>query len=394
MDADWLSYEILGNTLQTWLRGVGTLAAVWSLLAVAHRILKKRLRAAAKRSTYGAVYIVDRIVARTQPWLPLLLALFISGRLIRSPATIAALVEIAFTIGMLLQVGLWATGALAAWLAIRRRHQLAQSPGDVAMTDLLRVLLAGFVWIVIVLMMLDNIGINVTTLIAGLGIGGVAVALAAQNVLADLFASLAIALDRPFRVGDSIVIDDFTGTVERVGLKTTRLRSLSGEQLVFSNADLLSSRIRNFGHMSERRVAFSIALTYRTRPTDLRRIPAIVQAVVGAEPMVRFDRGCFSRYGESAVVFDIVYHVLSPDAKVHTDVQHRINLALYERFAAEGIEFAYPTQMLYVSALADAGSAAERPARRNAAAQVALGAVAADTRPTAPAPEARAARDS
>jgi small-conductance mechanosensitive channel len=395
MDGDWLNYEILGNTLQTWLRGIGTLAAVWSLLAVGHRILTQRLRAVAKRSTYSAVYVVDRIVARTQRWLPLLVALFVSARLVVAPAAVAALIQIAFTIGMLLQVGLWATGALGAWLTVRRRHQLAESPGDVAMTDLLRVVLAGFVWIVVVLMMLDNLGINVTTLIAGLGIGGVAVALAAQNVLADLFASLAIALDRPFRVGDSIVIDEFTGTVERVGLKTTRLRSLSGEQLVFSNADLLSSRIRNFGHMKERRVAFSIALTYRTRPADLRRLPAIVQAVVDSEPSVRFDRGHFSRYGDSAVVFDIVYHVLSPDAKLHADVQHRINLALYERFAAEGIEFAYPTQMLYVSALGtDTAPPAERPARRNAAGQLALGAVAAETRPPASAPEPRAARDS
>jgi small-conductance mechanosensitive channel len=396
MDAgDWLQYEFLGNTLLTWLTSLGTFAAVWSLLTVAHRMLTKRLRAFAENSTYSAVYIVDRVVARTQPWLPLLLAFFMSARLVISTAIAAALIQIAFTIGILLQVGLWATGALSAWLTVRRRQQLSQSPGDVAMTDLLRVVLAGFVWVVIVLMMLDNLGINVTTLIAGLGIGGVAVALAAQSVLADLFASLAIALDRPLRVGDSIVIDDFTGTVERVGLKTTRLRSLSGEQLVFSNADLLSSRIRNFGQMKERRVEFSLALTYRTRPSDLRRIPAIVQAVVCTEPKVRFQRAHFSRYGDFAVVFNIVYHVLSPDPNLHADVQHRINLAVYERFAAEGIEFAYPTQTLYVSALgAEDASLAEAPARRNAVGQLALGAVAGEAASMAPPSEARSARDS
>ncbi|HSB55513.1 MAG TPA: mechanosensitive ion channel family protein, partial [Gemmatimonadales bacterium] len=203
-------------------------------------------------------------------------------------------------------------------------------------------------WVVLVLLVLDNLGVNISTLMAGLGIGGVAIALATQNILGDLFASLSIVLDKPFVVGDFIVVGDLMGTVERVGLKTTRLRSLSGEQLIFANADLLGSRVRNFKRMSERRVLFDLGVTYETQAATLSRIPAMLREIVDAERGVRFDRAHLRSFDASAVTFEVVYYILDPDYNRFMDTQQRINLAIFRRFEAENVEFAYPTQTLYV----------------------------------------------
>jgi small-conductance mechanosensitive channel len=205
------------------------------------------------------------------------------------------------------------------------------------------------VWAAVLLVLLDNLGVNVTTLIAGLGVGGIAIALAAQNILGDLFSSLSIVFDKPFVVGDFIIVGDFLGSVEHVGLKTTRLRSLSGEQLVFSNTDLLNSRVRNYGRMFERRVVSSLGVTYRTPADKLARIPTMIREIAEREQKLRFDRAHFQTFGESALLFEYVYYVLTPDYNFYMDVQQRINLALFEQFAAEGIEFAYPTQTLFIS---------------------------------------------
>jgi small-conductance mechanosensitive channel len=198
-------------------------------------------------------------------------------------------------------------------------------------------------------LVLDNLGFNITTLVAGLGIGGIAVALALQNILGDLFASLSIVLDKPFVIGDFIIIDNYLGTIEHIGLKTTRIRSLSGEQLVFSNTDLLQSRIRNFKRMFERRVVFSIGVTYQTSADKLAKIPKMIKDIVESKDPVRFDRSHFKDYGDFSLNFETVYWVKSPEYNVYMDIQQAINLELYSKFEAEGIEFAYPTQTLFVT---------------------------------------------
>jgi small-conductance mechanosensitive channel len=202
---------------------------------------------------------------------------------------------------------------------------------------------------VVLLVALDNLGIDVTALVAGLGIGGVAVALSVQNILGDLFASLSIILDKPFVIGDFLIIDDYMGSVEYVGLKTTRVRSLSGEQLIFSNSDLLKSRIRNYGRMFERRVVFSIGVTYDTPREKLRRIPGIIQKAIEAEDKTRFDRSHFMKYGDYSLQFETVYYVLSADYNSYMDIQQAIYFAIHEAFEQEQIEFAYPTQTLFVA---------------------------------------------
>lgn len=199
-----------------------------------------------------------------------------------------------------------------------------------------------------VVFLLDNMGVNVSAVVAGLGIGGIAIALAAQSVLGDLFASFSIFLDKPFQPGDFIVVGDMMGTVEQIGIKTTRVRSLSGEQLVFSNADLTNSRIRNFKRMSERRVLFGFGIVYQTPPEKLKRIPGMVKEIIGGMDDVRLDRAHFKGFGESSLDFEVVYYVKSPDYNNYMDCHQRIHLALMERFLTEGVDFAYPTRTLLI----------------------------------------------
>jgi len=207
------------------------------------------------------------------------------------------------------------------------------------------------IWSLVVLLALDNAGIDVTALVAGLGVGGVAVALAVQNILGDLFASLSIVFDKPFAVGDFLIIDSYMGSVEYVGLKTTRLRSLSGEQRVFSNSDLLGSRIRNYGRMYERRVSFDIGVTYQTPRDKLRMIPEILREAIESQKQTRFDRSHFKAYGDSSLLFETVYYVGVPDYNIYMDIQQAVNLRVHERFEEEGVEFAYPTRTLLVRSL-------------------------------------------
>lgn len=203
-------------------------------------------------------------------------------------------------------------------------------------------------WTVVLLLALDNLGVEVSALIAGLGIGGVAVALALQNVLGDLFASLSIVLDKPFVIGDFIIVDNYLGTIEHVGLKTTRVRSLSGEQLIFANSDLLKSRIRNYKRMVERRIVFTLGVTYQTPYEKLKKIPQIIKEVLEKQENARLDRAHFKEYGDFSLNYEIVYYVQSPDYYLYMDIQQAVNLEIYRRFQEEGIEFAYPTQTLFL----------------------------------------------
>jgi len=226
-----------------------------------------------------------------------------------------------------------------------------QERGDEKVRQLrgMTVLINVIIWVIGLLFLMDNIGFDITTVIAGLGIGGIAIALAAQAVLGDIFSYFVIFFDRPFEVGDFIVVGDKKGTVEYTGIKTTRIRALSGEQLVFSNTDLTNSRLHNFKKMQERRVVFSLGVIYQTTAAQLEEIPKLVREIIEKHSDVRFDRGHFSSYGDFSLNFEFVYSVLGSDYVKYMDTQHSINLNIYSEFEKRGIEFAYPTQTLFVS---------------------------------------------
>lgn len=211
-------------------------------------------------------------------------------------------------------------------------------------TGVLRALGMFAICTIIVLLALDNLGVKVTPLLTGLGIGGIAIALAAQNILGDLFASFIIIFDKPFVVGDAITVGDKSGTVEKIGIKTTRVRASTGEQLVFGNASLLGSTVQNFKRMQERRVTATYGVTYETPAAKLRDIPGIVKSALERHEHVRYERCHLKALNTFSVDFELVYWITSPDFSIHVSVQHALNLELLERFAAEGIEFAYPTQ--------------------------------------------------
>ncbi len=206
-----------------------------------------------------------------------------------------------------------------------------------------------FIWLAGILVLLDNIGIDVTAMVAGLGIGGIAIALAAQNILGDLFNYFVIFFDRPFEIGDFIIIDNKMGVVEYIGIKTTRVKSLSGEQLIFSNSDLTSSRIHNYKRMQRRRIVFKIGVIYQTTLEQIKQIPEILKAAVEAQELTQFDRAHFATYGESSLDFEVVYYVLSSDYNQYMDVQQAINIRIFSEFEKIGAEFAYPTRTLFVS---------------------------------------------
>ncbi|MBN2040375.1 MAG: mechanosensitive ion channel family protein [Spirochaetes bacterium] len=203
-------------------------------------------------------------------------------------------------------------------------------------------------WTIALIIFLDNIGIKITGLVTGLGIGGVAVAFAAQAMLKDIFSYFSIFLDKPFEAGDFIIVDKYMGTVEQIGIKTTRIKSLSGEQLIFSNADLTDSRVRNFKRMEERRVVFTLGVTYETPVAVLKEIPDFIKKIIEEKNNTRFDRCHFSTYGDFNLVFETVYYVNTNDYNVYMDTQEYINLRIKEEFEEQKIEFAYPTQLLYM----------------------------------------------
>lgn len=205
------------------------------------------------------------------------------------------------------------------------------------------------IWSIGLIFLLDNLGFQITAVITGLGIGGIAVALAAQTILGDLFSYFVIFFDRPFEIGDFIVIDDKMGVVEKIGIKTTRLASLGGEQLILSNSNLTSSRIHNFKRMENRRILFKLDVVYQTSLDTLKQIPVLIKDIIEENDTVRFDRAHFQSYGNAGLTFEIVYFILSPDYNKYMEIQQNINFRIYEEFAARKIEFAYPTQALYLN---------------------------------------------
>lgn len=349
LELDFLNQTFFSTPLRQWLIAVTTVLLVFVSLRVVKRIAASRLATIAEMTeTHWDNAIVDAI-KQTRIGFLLMTSLYLGSLFLQLPDRVQSIFQILFIIVFLLQSGIWLTAITTTVMEQYRQRALKKNPAAATSINVIAFVSKIVIWSVLVLVALDSMGINITTVVAGLGIGGVAVALALQNILGDLFASLSIILDKPFVIGDFIILNDFMGSVEYIGLKTTRVRSLSGEQIVFSNSDLLSSRIRNYGRMFERRVAFTLGVTYDTPRDKLKRIPGIIRDAINAQDKTRFDRSHFMKYGDFALQFETVYYVLSPDYNIYMDIQQSINLMIHEAFESEQISFAYPTQRLYVS---------------------------------------------
>jgi small-conductance mechanosensitive channel len=348
----FLDQIVYHNSVRAWAIAIAVGLGAFVALLLVRTLLLGRLSAIAKRTTTELDDILVEIVARTRPYFLAAAAAVFASRFLVLPPTTDVYVAGAFSIVLLLQCGMWGATAVDLWINQRLNRRVTGV--DVASATTIRALGIGIkvlLWVIIFITALDKFGVNVTTLVTGLGIGGVAIALAVQNVLGDLFAALSIVLDKPFDVGDSIAVDQMSGTVERIGLKTTRVRSLSGEQIIISNSDLLKSRIRNYKRQVERRVVFTTDVTYDTSPEMMARIPGMIREVVSAQQPVRFDRSHFVQYTDSALRVETVYFVLDSDYTRFLDIQQTINLELLRRFHAEKIDFAFPTRTVIVDAV-------------------------------------------
>lgn len=336
---------IMGNSLEEWTVAILVALATFLILVVARRFVLHRLAGVIFRRRLNAEKVSAQLVRQTKITFLVLISIYVGSRLLTMPESVSGLISLAAGIAFIIQLGIWAHTLIDGILSGRKADDLADEAGSGTTLNVVGLIAKGVVWTLVLLLVLDNIpGVQVTTLIASLGIGGIAIGLAVQNILGDLFASLSIALDKPFVIGDFIVVGEYRGTVEHIGLKSTRLRSISGEQLVFGNGDLLGSRIQNFKRMIRRRVAFKVGVTYQTTPEQILAVPVKLRQIIESQENTTFDRAHFQEFGDFSLIFEVVYFVEEPDYMVYMDTQQAINLEIMRYFQEAGIEFAYPTQ--------------------------------------------------
>lgn len=347
--SDLLALGQLDSPLLRWVLAGALALALLAAGAALRGVARRKHARYAETKRRELLELPAYVLARTS--LPLIFALAFLAPLLTLELSAGAerVVRSALTIAAFWQVGVWAVAGVIAWIEHKRRTTLTRDRAVAGSLGIIAFVARAVIWSLVVLLTLDNLGIDITALVAGLGIGGIAVALAVQNVLGDLLASLSITLDRPFVIGDFLVIGDFMGNVEYIGIKTTRLRSLSGEQIVMSNADLLASRVRNFGRMAERRVVFTLGVTYETPRDKLMKLPPLIRRIVEEQPMARFDRSHFASYGDFSLNFETVFYVLSADYNQYMDVQQEIFFRIHQAFEALGVEFAYPARKLWLA---------------------------------------------
>lgn len=342
-----LDHRFLNNSLVDW----GLAALVFLLPLVLLPLLRGLVVRYRRRwhATHPQAPLRDLLLdllRATSPMVRLVVALYLAEKVLRLPTRVDQLFDVVIVFGAWWQVGLWASVALRFVLQGRQqaRHARGAEPLSGATVELL--LFGGRIlaWVLVTLLALENLGVNVTALVAGLGVGGIAIALAVQTVLGDVLASLSIALDRPFAVGDLVKLDDYEGVVEHIGIKSTRLRAVTGEQVVITNADMLKSRLRNLGRMPERRVQFRLRVAYDTPLGLVTQVPALVGQAVMAVTGARFAGCPLQLLGPYALEFEVTYFVANIEVGDVARAQDQVNHAIVAAFAAAGIHFAYPTQ--------------------------------------------------
>jgi len=356
-----LDFAFLANDLESWAIAIALTLGITLGLHWLRRFVLHKMQVLSRRTDTVADDLVAKMLRKTYIAGMLAVSSYLGSlaldltdrqRLVVSRVAIAAII---------LQLAIWGDTLLRAW---RDRYLANGDNPRKSSRTIVCFLLRLALWVIAFLMVLDNFGFNITALVASLGIGGIAVALAVQNILGDLFASLSIMLDKPFEIGDFIIVGDVLGSVEHIGLKTTRLRGLGGEQVIFSNGDLLKSRIHNHKRMATRRVAFVLRVAYGSSEQELARIPVLIREVIDAEADAAFERAHFFNYGEWSLNFEVVYHFQSPDYIKHMDTQQAILLGIYRRFEREGIRFAHPLSIVRLADLdgaAPPGAAAMAP---------------------------------
>jgi len=351
MDSFW-EKTLWGNMIKDWTIAIGIIVLSILLLHIVKRIVLTQLKKWSRRTnTTIDDFLVISIERSVLPFF-YLLSVYVGLSYLAFGVKTQNILKIAILIATTFFAIRLITSVIRYMVENFTRSQQdaeikrKQARGIVVIVNII-------IWIIGIVFLIDNLGYDITTLVAGLGIGGIAIALAAQAVLGDLFSYFVIFFDKPFEIGDFIIIGDKMGTVEYIGIKTTRIRALSGEQLIVSNTDLTNSRVQNYKRMETRRVVFSIGVLYETPSEKLKKIPSIVKEIIESQAELKFDRVHFSSFGNFSLNFEIVYFVSSADYNLYMDKQQAINLSIFKEFEKEKIEFAYPTQKIYVGQSSD-----------------------------------------
>lgn len=332
----WIETTVFSIPVWNWLLTLAVIGAIFTVLVW----IRQRVRARAERQRSDAHqpawHILLRAMASTNAFALFALSVLLGVKMLELPPSWESAVAQLWFVAVVIQVGSWANSAVGFSL---ERYRARHPSTNVVTLTLIGYALRTVLWSVIVLAILDNLGVNITAFVASVGIGGIAVALAAQVVLSDLFASAAIGLDKPFEPGDFIVVGGIAGSIEHVGLKTTRIRSLGGEQIVYSNTELLKQTIQNYKRMELRRIAFRFVVAYGATAGQVQAIVAAVRTHIGSIENARFDRAHLFQFVERGLEFEVVYYVLSADYNVYMDIQQDINLAIMHAVHGQGLEF-------------------------------------------------------
>ena len=354
IDMKFWQVEFLNNEVRSWAIALVTFLVTLTVLPIVKSFVSARRRRWAERdaqtphvpaSAHHAIGLTTLLVERTSRVFLWAVAVYLASRDLTFTPRIERFLTIGIVLAFWMQVGLWAMTSVRYAIDLRRKSSAGL---DALLTSSIDVILfvAGLgVWAMVLLLALDNLGVQIKPLLAGLGIGGIAVALAVQTVLSDLLASLSIALDKPFGIGDFLTVGESQGTVEHIGVKSTQLRSLTGEQIIISNTDILKSRVRNYGRMRERRALFQFGVSYDTDPKALAAIPGMVRQIIEATPETRFDRCHFLAYGPATLQFEVVFYCTKPDFNIYADAQQKINLEIFERLRAMNVSLTPPNRM-------------------------------------------------
>lgn len=345
---EFLSTHFLGNTIKEWGIAIGIFAGLVILIKIFEAILMRYLKKWSERTknTFDD-FLVEMVHKSVVPGL-----YFAGGYYATTYLHIIKKIDDVIAVAVLFIVTFYILRIITSAIKYFVYGFLdSQEDSEVKKKQARGILIIVnvIVWALGFVFLLDNLGKDVTTIIAGLGIGGIAIALAAQAVLTDLFSYFVIFFDRPFEIGDFIIVDDKSGTIEYIGIKTTRIRTMTGDLLICSNTDLTNSRVHNFKKLNERRVVFKLGVIYQTTHEQLKKIPDLIKEVIDNVDQVRFDRSTFSGYGDFSLDFETVYYVLIPDYAEYMYKQQEIYLAIFKKFSEENIEFAYPTQTVFVS---------------------------------------------
>ncbi|CAB3895576.1 mechanosensitive ion channel family protein [Achromobacter piechaudii] len=345
MLSQWISgtNALADHPVALWLIAAAVAATLYLMLIFAFRLVRARLERRAALPGHGMAAGAIRVMQRTSWFLLAIFTLMIGVDVAGAPFPFSeGGAQHLWFVLIALQLALWLDRAVDVGLSRALSHRATVT------ATLLSFLLRALVWVIALLAMLDNLGVNITALVASLGIGGVAVALAVQTILSDLFASISIGLDKPFEAGDFIVFGSVAGSIEHVGLKTTRIRSLGGEQIVCSNTELLKQTIQNYKRMQQRRIVFAVRITYKTDVEKVAAVPGIIRSQIESQTDTRFDRAHLARFGEGALEFEAVYYVLTADYNHYMDIQQAINLGIMRQLQAADIALALPEQILHM----------------------------------------------